>query len=136
MSERSRLIGETLNRLGTLQWIRLSGGKHPVYGYYQVPFLGVRFEIARREHLRLIERAVRDTPTSEGWIIDASRRNWLLAPSAILEGGDNPAASPGFDESVESAMLDQDFCIRALADFDAIIRTLRDLIAESENSGG
>ncbi|MEU0664689.1 hypothetical protein ABZ508_01150 [Streptomyces lavendulocolor] len=82
--------------------------------------------------LRIIERATRTTPTQVEWRIDTSRRNWLLTPSRLLGSSENPAASPGFDERVRVATQDQDFCIRALADLNAILRTLHDLIDAQE----
>ncbi|MFE7585619.1 hypothetical protein ACFU5Y_29090 [Streptomyces gardneri] len=127
MSELFDLAGETLSGLGSLRWLRVSGGRHPDYGYHQVPFLGWRFEDPSAEKLRRIERAVATTPTQVDWRIDTSRRNWLLAPARILGDGDNPAASPAFDDRVDSAMQDQDFCVQAWADLDAMLRTLRDL---------
>lgn len=134
MSDGFRLAAETLSRLGSLRWLRLSGERHLVYGYQQVPFLGWRFEEPGLEKLRLIEQAMRTTPTQVDWRIDTSRRNWLLAPSRILGNGENPAASPAFDERVNLTMQDQDFCLRALADLDAILRTLNGLIT-GESSG-
>jgi hypothetical protein len=134
MSDGFGLAAETLSRLGSLRWLRLSGERHLVYGYQQVPFLGWRFEEPDLEKLRLIEQAMRTTPTQVDWRIDTSRRNWLLAPSRILGKGENPAASPAFDERVNLTMQDQDFCLRALADLDAILRTLNGLIT-GESSG-
>ncbi|MFH8625743.1 hypothetical protein ACH4A8_28305 [Streptomyces vietnamensis] len=132
MPTRFRSAGETLSRLGSLKWLKVSGGRHPNYGYHQVPLLGWRFEESRADHLRLIELAVRTTPTQVDWRIDTSRRNWLLAPARILGDGEDAAASPAFDDRVHLAMQDQDFCVRASADLDAILRTLRDLITLGE----
>ncbi|MFJ3904326.1 hypothetical protein [Streptomyces sp. NPDC090025] len=129
MSTRARQTGETLSKLGPLKWFRLSADRHPLYGYYQVPYLGWRFETPTDENLRLIEQAVRSTPTSVEWGIDTSRRNWLLAPSTLLEGNHDDRAVGTFDERVNLAMRDQDFCVAALKDLDAIIRMLRSLIA-------
>ncbi|MFJ8586386.1 hypothetical protein ACIRD2_17285 [Streptomyces sp. NPDC093595] len=128
MPNRFHLAGETLSRLGSLRWLRLSGERHPIHGFQQVPFLGWRFDEPDLEKLRLIEQAVRTTFTQVDWRIDTSRRNWLLAPSRILGNSDNPAASPAFDERVNMALQDQDFCLRALTDLDAILRTLDELI--------
>ncbi|MDV5146883.1 hypothetical protein R1T08_22495 [Streptomyces sp. SBC-4] len=127
MSELFDLAGETLSGLGSLRWIRVSGGRHSTYEYHQVPFLGWRFEEPSAEKLRRIERAVATTPTQVDWRIDTSRRNWLLAPARILGDGENAAASPAFDDRVKSAMQDQDFCVRAWADLGAMLRTLREL---------
>ncbi|GAA2450526.1 hypothetical protein [Streptomyces lavendulocolor] len=132
MSTLFRLAADPLSRLGRLQWIRVSGERHPLYGHQQVPYLGWRFEDPRPEKLRIIERATRTTPTQVEWRIDTSRRNWLLTPSRLLGSSENPAASPGFDERVRVATQDQDFCIRALADLNAILRTLHDLIDAQE----
>ncbi|MGA5409314.1 hypothetical protein ACPCSC_18880 [Streptomyces lavendulocolor] len=132
MSNRFRFAGETLSRLGSLRWIRLSDERHPLHGYQQVPFLGWRFEEPHPDKLKIIEQSLHMTPTQVRWRIDTSRRNWLLAPSRILGDGKNPAASPAFDERVNLAMQDQDFCIRALADLDAILRSLNELITTQE----
>ncbi|MFD5326619.1 DUF6531 domain-containing protein [Streptomyces sp. NPDC127092] len=128
MSARGRLVGETLSRLGPLRWFRLSAGRHPLYDYYQVPYVGWRFDAPRIEYLQLIEQAVRATPTAVEWSLDTTRRNWLLAPSVLLEDNETDGTPAAFDERVNLAMRDQDFCIRALGDLDAIIQTLQDLI--------
>ncbi|MEU3425897.1 hypothetical protein [Streptomyces gardneri] len=127
MSKLFHLAGETLSGLGSLRWPRVSGGRHPEYGYHQVPFLGWRFEEPSAEKLRRVERAVATTTTQVDWRIDTSRRNWLLAPSLILGDSEDGAASPGFNDRVISAMQDQDFCVRAWADLGAMLRTLREL---------
>ncbi|MGA4943995.1 hypothetical protein [Streptomyces cinereoruber] len=132
MTSRFQRAGRTLSLLGPLRWLRLSGDRHPLYGYQQVSFLGWRFEEPDAEKLRIVEQAVRTTPTREEWRIDTSRRNWALVPSRLLGEGENPVASPGFDERVSLAMRDQDFCVRALLDLDAILDTLRGLVAPGE----
>ncbi|MFE6455891.1 hypothetical protein ACFVP0_00270 [Streptomyces cinereoruber] len=133
MTTRFQRAGRTLSLLGPLRWLRLSGDRHPLYGYQQVSFLGWRFEEPDAEKLRIVERAVRTTPTREEWAIDTSQRNWVLVPTRLLGEGENPVASPGFDERVSLAMRDQDFCVRALLDLDAILNTLRGLAAPRED---
>ncbi|MFF5502828.1 hypothetical protein [Streptomyces roseolus] len=125
MSEHFDLAREALSRLGELRWIRLSGGPHPLYGYQQVPFLGWRFTDPHDEKLRTIEGARRATPTRYEWRIDTSRKNWILAPSRLLGKTGEHAASPEFTERMSQLMRDQDFCVRALEDLDAILRALR-----------
>ncbi|MFH9956988.1 hypothetical protein ACH4Q7_15970 [Streptomyces roseolus] len=125
MSEHFDLAREALSRFGELRWIRLSGGRHPIYGYQQVPFLGWRFAEPDEEKLRTVEDARTATPTRYEWRIDTSRRNWILAPSRLLGEAGEHAASPEFDERVSQLMRDQEFCVRALEDLDAILRTLR-----------
>ncbi|WP_158822241.1 hypothetical protein [Streptomyces sp. NRRL F-5727] len=115
---------KALGRFGELQWIRVSGEQHPLYGYPQVPFLGWRFAEPDEGKLCGIENALQTTPTQYEWRIDTSRRNWLLAPSRLFGGADGSAASPEFDERVNQLMRDQDFCLRALEDLNAILRTL------------
>ncbi|MGA5217725.1 hypothetical protein ACPCAE_16895 [Streptomyces cinereoruber] len=129
MTTRFQRAGRTLSLLGPLRWLRLSGDRHPLYGYQQVSFLGWSFEEPDAEKLRVVERAVRTAPTREEWVIDTSRRNWVLVPTRLLGEGENPVASPGFDERVSLAMRDQDFCARALLDLDAMLDTLRGLAA-------
>ncbi|MFC7973699.1 hypothetical protein ACPCTN_19565 [Streptomyces cinereoruber] len=133
MTSRFQRAGRTLSLLGPLRWLRLSGDRHPLYGYQQVSFLGWRFEEPDAEKLRIVEQAVRTTPTREEWAIDTSRRNWVLVPTRLLGEGENPVASPGFDERVSLAMRDQDFCVRALPDLDAMLDTLRGLVAPGKD---
>ncbi|MFG2114562.1 hypothetical protein ACGFRB_18315 [Streptomyces sp. NPDC048718] len=121
MSARFEAAAKTLSGLDTLEWLRLSGGIHPNFGYHQVPFLGWRFTNRKEEHARIVEAAIQAAETTWGWGLDASRRNWLLAPLRILP------AQGGFDERVEMAMRDQEFCVEALDDLDSLIRALRDL---------
>ncbi|MFC7928633.1 hypothetical protein [Streptomyces cinereoruber] len=135
MTCRFRRAGRTLGLLGPLRWLRLSGDRHPLHGYQQVSFLGWRFEEPDAEKLRIVEQAVRATPTREEWRIDTSRRNWLLVPTRLLGEGENSLASPGFDERVSLAVRDQDFCVRALLDLDAILDTLRGLVTPEEDPG-
>ncbi|MFJ5937084.1 hypothetical protein [Streptomyces sp. NPDC093071] len=124
MTSRFQQAGRTLSLLGPLRWLRLSGDRHPLHGHQQVSFLGWRFEEPDAEKLRVVEEAVRTTPTREEWAIDTSRRNRLLVPSRLLGEGENPAASPDFDERVTLAVRDQDFCVRTLLDMDAMLETL------------
>ncbi|MDQ0846064.1 hypothetical protein [Streptomyces sp. V1I6] len=136
MSTRFRVAGETLRRLGALEWLKLSAGSHPDHGHLQVPYVGWRFAEPSGEKLQAIEEAVRTTPTQVDWHVDTSRRNWLLAPARILGTGANPAASPAFDERVAAATRDQGFCAQALSDLDAIMRTLGELTAVQEDPHG
>ncbi|TXS22467.1 hypothetical protein EAO71_23375 [Streptomyces sp. ms191] len=134
MPTRFHLAGETLSRLGVLEWFKLSAGPHPDHGRLHVPYAGWRFARPGPEKLRTVEEAVRTTPTQVDWRVEASRRNWLLAPARILGDGPNPAASPAFDERVAEAARDQEFCARALEDLDGIMRTLGELAAARESS--
>ncbi|MFI1974590.1 hypothetical protein [Streptomyces wedmorensis] len=133
MSARFRVTGETISRLGTLEWFKLSMSRHPDLGHLQVPYIGWRFAEPSVAKLQLVEEAVCMTPTQVDWRVDTSRRNWLLVPARVLGDGANPAASPAFDERVESATRDQVFCAQAWDDLDAIVRTLGGLIAAREN---
>ncbi|MFH8578871.1 hypothetical protein [Streptomyces zaomyceticus] len=133
MSTRFHVAGETISRLGALEWFKLSVRRHPDRGHLQVPYIGWRFAEPGEAKLRCIEDAVRATPTRVDWRVDTSRRNWLLAPARILGEGANPAASPAFDERVESARRDQIFCAHAWDDLDSIVRTLGRLTATREN---
>ncbi|MFF2302172.1 hypothetical protein ACFVVP_06640 [Streptomyces sp. NPDC058128] len=134
MSTRFHAAGETISRLGALEWFKLRVKRHPDLGHLQVPYIGWRFAEPSEAKLRYVEDAVRATPTQVAWRVDTSRRNWLLAPSVILGEGANPAASPGFDERVEAARRDPVFCAQAWDDLDAIVRTLGGFTAAREDS--
>ncbi|WP_341622875.1 hypothetical protein [Streptomyces sp. B6(2022)] len=127
------MAGETISRLGTLEWFKLSVKRHPDFGHLQVLYLGWRFADPSEAKLRCVEDSVRATSTQVAWRVDTSRRNRLLAPALILAEGANPAGSPGFDERVEAARQDQMFCAQAWDDLDAILRTLGEFTATRED---
>lgn len=125
MSDRSARAMQTLSRFGELAWFALPVESHPVYGYYQVPYLGWRFRSPREGVAQLIEDAVKAQTTQVEWSLDRTRRNWLLLPTRVLheaQGIDNPA----FAEVIHSINIqDQDFCSRALSDLELILQGLQ-----------
>lgn len=87
--------------------------------------MGWRYASPRERVAQLIEETVRALPTQVEWTLDRTRRNWLLLPTRLLneaQGLHNPA----FAEVVHSVNVqDQEFCFRALSDFELIIESLR-----------
>lgn len=125
MSTRSTQSRQALSRFGELAWFSLTLDSHPVYGYLQVPYMGWRYANPREEVAQLIEDVVKTSPTQVEWTLDRTRRNWLLLPTRILhdaQGLENPA----FADAVHSVSVeDQEFCSRALSDFELIIQRLQ-----------
>ena len=127
MSNRSVQAMQALGRFGELAWFALPSESHPVYGYPQVPYLGWRYRSPREAIAQLIEDAVRALPTQTDWTLERTRRNWVLLPTRILleaRGLENPA----FADVVHSVSVqDQEFCHRALSDFELIIQSLQQI---------
>ncbi|WP_143669967.1 hypothetical protein [Streptomyces sp. Ag109_G2-15] len=117
----------TLSRFGELAWFKLPVEYNPVHGYHQVPYMGWRYTSPQEDIAQLIEDAVEGLPTQVEWTLDRSRRNWILLPSRILreaQGLENPA----FANIVHSINVqDQEFCLKALSDFDLIILHLQQI---------
>ncbi|MEU0072161.1 hypothetical protein ABZ027_21825 [Streptomyces sp. NPDC006332] len=126
MSYRSEQAMQTLSRFGELAWFALPAATHPIYGYPQVPYMGWRFKTPGEFVGRIMEDAVTAAPTQLEWTIDRTRRNWLLLPTRILKeakGVENPA----FSNVVHSINTqDQEFCTKALSDFELIIHSLQE----------
>ncbi|PNG17502.1 hypothetical protein C1J00_36175 [Streptomyces cahuitamycinicus] len=73
---------------------------------------------------QFIEAAVRDLPTQVDWEIDRTRRNWVLVPTRVLHEA-HGLADPSFRDVVHSINVqDQEFCLKALSDFELIIQHL------------
>lgn len=115
----------TLARAGELAWFKSSAGTHPLYGYEQLPYLGMRYTDPKGGPATLIERAVNETPTRVEWTFQRTRANWLLAPSRLFDEMDEP----GDFQKVAHAITtnDQDFCTAALSDLDDMISRLEQL---------
>lgn len=87
--------------------------------------MGWRYTCPQEEVARLIEDIVKMSPTQVDWTLDRTRRNWVLVPTRIVhdaQGLENPA----FADAVHSVNVeDQEFCSRALSDFELIIQRLQ-----------
>jgi hypothetical protein len=117
----------TLSRFGELEWFGLSAESNPVHGYLQVPHMKWRYKTPGERTARLIEGAVRSAHTQVEWALDRSRKNWVLLPSRVIIEAQG-LAGPAFADVVERINTqDQDFCRRALSDFDLIIDHLREV---------
>ncbi|WP_327683179.1 hypothetical protein [Streptomyces sp. NBC_00467] len=90
--------------------------------YFQVPFVAWRFETPHDELREIFDSAARTAPTNAEWTF-TSRRNWMIAPSRLIE-----KAGPGgalFNEAALSITTsDQEFCAAASEDLEAILREL------------
>ncbi|MDT6983841.1 hypothetical protein ACFSUJ_12730 [Streptomyces lusitanus] len=127
MSKRSALAARTLSRFGELEWYGLSAESNPVHGYLQVPLMKWRFKARSERTAQLIRESVRASSTQVEWTLDTSRRNWVLLPSRVSNEA-RGLANPAFSKALELIITqDQEFCRRALADFERIISDLREV---------
>ncbi|MGA5124071.1 hypothetical protein ACPCAG_12240 [Streptomyces pseudogriseolus] len=127
MSKRSALAARTLSRFGELEWFGLSAESNPVHGYLQVPLMKWRFKVRSGRTAHLISDSVRASSTQVEWTLDVSRRNWVLLPSRVFNEA-RGLANPAFSEAIELITTqDQEFCRRALADFEHSISGLREV---------
>ncbi len=86
--------------------------------------MGWRYAFPEEGVAQLIEAAVRALPTQIDWEIDRTRRNWVLVPTRVLREAQG-LADPSFRDVVHSINVqDQEFCLKALSDFDLIIQHL------------
>ncbi|MGN9756186.1 hypothetical protein [Streptomyces sp. SD31] len=126
MSTRSSQAKRALSRFGELAWFSLPVETNPYYGYPQVPYLGWRYKSPQENVAELVEEAVREVRTQVDWTLDRTRRNWILLPSRILSEA-HGLEDPEFSNVVHSINTqDQEFCFKALADLELIIRHLQD----------
>ncbi|MFG2139615.1 hypothetical protein [Streptomyces sp. NPDC048650] len=118
-----------------VEWIRTSSGHHPVEGYAQSPHVAWRFTGgSNTETARVIATLVDDTPTEEEWTFDYSAKNWLLAPSRVLN--ECATSNASFRKVVTQITLsDSKFCERANRDLASIIARLRDYVMSPEGRG-
>ncbi|QLJ05205.1 hypothetical protein HZZ00_32070 [Streptomyces sp. NEAU-sy36] len=116
-----------LSRFGELAWFKLPAEYNDVYKYFQVPYMGWRYKTPRNEVTELIEGTVAELPTQIEWLLDRTRRNWVLLPGRVQEEA-HGLMDPSFSETVHSiSSSDQEFCLKALADFNLIIKHLENI---------
>jgi hypothetical protein len=116
-----------LSRFGELSWFKLPLEHNPALGYNQVPYMGWRYTSPREDIAQLIENAVGELPTQVEWMLDRTRRNWLLLPNRILREAQG-LKNPAFAKAVHSINVqDQEFCLKALSDLDLIILHLQEI---------
>jgi hypothetical protein len=124
VSSRGEQAVQALSRFGELAWFKLPTEFNAAYGYAQVPYMGWRYAFPGEGVAQLIEAAVRDLPTRVDWEIDRTRRNWVLVPTRVLREA-HGLADPSFRDVVHSINVqDQEFCLKALSDFELIIQHL------------
>jgi len=127
MRTRSMQAVHALSRFGELAWFKLPAEYNDVYKYYQVPYLGWRYRTPRNEVAEFIESTVAELPTQLEWVLDRTRRNWVLLPSRVQEEA-HGLMDPSFSETIHSInSSDQEFCLKALADLDLIIGHLENI---------
>lgn len=127
MSTRSTQAVQALSRFGELAWFKLPAEYNHVFNYYQVPYMGWRYKSIRQGIEEVIEDAVKEPATQLEWILDRSRRNWILLPRRVHQeaGG---LADPSFSETIQSINTnDQEFCLKALSDIDLIIARINQI---------
>jgi hypothetical protein len=110
--------------MGKLQWFKLSAGPHPLYSYEHVPYVAWRFKDPTDEARETVFQAVSDASTETEWTLDTSRRNWILAPARILRKSGGADSTYFYEIVQETIDQDQDFCRKALRDFDMILEHL------------
>ncbi|GHC48480.1 hypothetical protein GCM10010309_03900 [Streptomyces violaceochromogenes] len=124
VSSRGERAVQALSRSGELEWFKLPTAFNATYGYAQVPYMGWRYVFPEEGVAQLIEAAVRALPTQVDWEIDRTRRNWMLVPMRVLREA-HGLADPSFRDVVHSINVqDQEFCLKALSDFELIIQHL------------
>ena len=136
MKDRWRDGLRALSRFSEIEWFGISTESNSVYGYLQVPRMKWRFKDRSEHTARLIEGVVKDAPTQVEWTLDRTRRNWVLLPSRIIleaQGLEGPAYS---DVIHRIAADEQDFCRKALSDFDEIVTCLQEVVMPETRPGG
>ncbi|MFF8996372.1 hypothetical protein ACF09H_42005 [Streptomyces sp. NPDC014983] len=116
-----------LSRFGELAWFKLPAEYNEAFDYYQVPYMGWRYKSPPEGVAEVIEGAVTDLPTQLQWMLDKTRRNWVLLPRRIYQEA-HGLADPGFSDTVHTINSnDQGFCLKALSDLDLIIQRLNQI---------
>ncbi|MEV6478905.1 hypothetical protein [Streptomyces sp. NPDC051576] len=88
-----------------------------------------RYASPRAGTSQLLEDSVRELPTQVDWTLGTTQKNWILIPSRILDES-HGFEDPAFMEAVnQTNVQDQDFCLKALADFRLIIQHLQQIPA-------
>ncbi|WP_030989636.1 hypothetical protein [Streptomyces sp. NRRL WC-3744] len=66
-------------------------------------------------------------PTQVEWMLDRTRRNWILLPGRLRNEAQG-LEDPAFSDVVHSINTqDQEFCLKALSDLDLIVRHLQQI---------
>lgn len=126
MAARALHYMQTLTRIGRLAWYKSSTERHPLHGYQQLPYIGMRFSEPRESAAELITQALNDTPLEIEWALDTSTKNWILAPCRLFSQIDELGE---FHDAVHSITVnDQEFCEAALGDLDKIIDRLAQMV--------
>lgn len=115
---------QVLGELGELAWFKLSSERHPLHGYQQLVFLAWRFKDPQEGVAEIIEHEVDAAPTQVDWTLVTSERNWYLTPSRVANEIKIRGNSNFNDITHEITTGDQEFCMKALVDFESIIRRL------------
>ncbi|MFJ7175743.1 hypothetical protein ACIQXA_04780 [Streptomyces massasporeus] len=124
VSSRGGQAVQALSRFGELEWFKLPTEFNAAHGYAQVPYMGWRYGFPEEGVAQLIEAAVKALPTQVEWEIDRTRRNWVLVPMRVLCEA-HGLADPSFRDVVHSINVqDQEFCLKALSDFELIVQHL------------
>ena len=135
MEKRFKSAAQALSRFGELEWFGLSAESNSTYGYLQVPYMKWRYKNRSEQTARLIEDAVRATHVQVEWTLDRTRRNWILLPSRIIVEAQG-LMDPAFSDVVDRINTqDQDFCRRALSDFDLLIACLQSFVIPETRPG-
>lgn len=128
MSARSLVTIQALSRFGELSWFSLPAETQPIYGYPQVPYMGLRYASPKERVAQFVEETVKmDLHTQIEWTLERTKRNWILLPSRILRearGIENPEFS-NFAHSINNH--DQRFYFKALTDLELIIQHLQEV---------
>ncbi|MFC7303185.1 hypothetical protein ACFQVC_03005 [Streptomyces monticola] len=126
VSARSNRIRQILGEFGELGWYKSTPSEHPMYGYPQVPYISWRYKDPDEGLGVMIQRVFDEVPTDVSWSFDASSRNWLLAPSRLLDEA-SKLGRRGFSEALVQIMeADPEFCISANSDLDRMLNALED----------
>ncbi|MFF8906848.1 hypothetical protein [Streptomyces olivaceoviridis] len=127
MPSRNTEAMQALSKFGELAWFKLPKEYNDVYGYHQVPYLGWRYTSPRDDIAEYIADAVSNVPTQVDWVLDRTRKNWILLPSRLRREAQG-LEDPAFSDVVHSINTqDQEFCFQALSDLDLIVRHLQQI---------
>ncbi|MFM9369797.1 hypothetical protein [Streptomyces sp. Da 82-17] len=121
MSARGDRVRRNLGEFGELGWYKFALPEHTTYGYPQVPYVSWRYQKPVDGLEALLRGIFDDVQTDVSWDFDTSGRNWLLAPSRLMEEA-SKLGRRGFPEALDRIMeADPDFCVTANADLDRML---------------